>query len=182
MDSNIYGNGTDPKLALLVYFWPLFSSWRWPKLRKISSRPEKLPPLSYPNMSNEVFISSSLSRKNKIPFCNIWDIFIRKQGGVTSQRRRIKIWKILFYPYVSWSTLGFSNLVGFLGTIPIFFKKLKLNYLMQNLVLNRSIGTNFKSQKWRSKRVVCPFNLPFSFWDQFNQIKVFPLFRTILDS
>ena len=33
---------------------------------------------------NEVFISSSFSRKNTITFCNIWDIFTRKQDGVTS--------------------------------------------------------------------------------------------------
>ena len=33
-DSSIYGKDTDPKLALLVELWLLFSSWRWPKLKK----------------------------------------------------------------------------------------------------------------------------------------------------
>ena len=51
-----------------------------------------------------VSISSHFPRKNTITFCNIWDIFTRKQGGVTSQRVRIKIWQILFHPHDFWST------------------------------------------------------------------------------
>ena len=39
-----------------------------------------------------------------IIICNIWAIFARKQGGITSQRVRIKIWQILFHPHYSWST------------------------------------------------------------------------------
>ena len=148
-DSSIYGKGTKPKLAHLVQLWPLFSSWRWPKSKKISSRAEKPHPFSSPNMSNEVFMSSPLSGKNAITFCNNWDIFIRNQDGVTIQRDRIKIWQITFNSHDSWSTscqkilvqifssfaaidhnghfrkilTEFSNLACFLGTIPkTFFK------------------------------------------------------------
>ena len=50
---------------------------------------------------------------------------------------------------------------------------------MQNLMLNRlaPISNEMKNHKTRMHFS----NSPFSFWDQFNWIKVFPLFRTILD-
>ena len=60
---------------------------------------------------SEVFISSSFSRKNTITFCNIWDIFTRKQDGVTSQRSRIKILQMIFHPHDSWSSSCKKNLV-----------------------------------------------------------------------
>ena len=104
-------------------------------------------------MSNEVFISSPLSRKNAITFFYIWDIFIRKQSRVISQRDRIKILQKLFHPCNSWSTYCqkilvpiFSSfaaiddkgnvrkvltrvlkLAGFPGTIPTFSLKLMSN-------------------------------------------------------
>ena len=111
---------------------------------------------------NEVFIFSPLSGKNTI-FSNIWDIFTMKQGGVTSQRSRIKIWQILFHPNDSWSTsckkilfqmfssFKASDHKGHFGKIltrifkfgwlsfyhSYIFKKLKLNYLLLNLMLVR---------------------------------------------
>ena len=49
-------------------------------------------------------ISSTLSEEDAISFCTTWTIFGRKQGKVTSQKVRIKIWQILFHPDNSWST------------------------------------------------------------------------------
>ena len=50
-DLSIYGKGTDPKLALLVQLWPIFTSWGWPKSKKISSSVEKYQSLNHPNIS-----------------------------------------------------------------------------------------------------------------------------------
>ena len=50
-NSSIYGKRKDAKLALWVQLWPLFSSLRWSKSKKISSIAEKRQSLSYPNMS-----------------------------------------------------------------------------------------------------------------------------------
>ena len=44
-----------------------------------------------------------------------------------------------------------------------------------------SIDTNFKSQKWKSKNLVCPF-LIVLFYFETNLIKIFPFFQTILDN
>ena len=46
---------------------------------------------------NQDSFSCPLSGRDAIIFCTIWAIFSRKQGGVTSQRVRIKIWHILFH-------------------------------------------------------------------------------------
>ena len=69
----------------------------------LSSNAEKFHPLIQ-ICQNEVFISSPFFGKNTITFCNIWDIFTRKQDGVTNQMSRTKIWQIIFYPHDSWST------------------------------------------------------------------------------
>ena len=100
-DLSIYGKETDPNLALLVQLWPLFSSWRWPKSKIISSSAEKRQPLCYPNMTKWCPYLLSPFRENTITFCNIWNIFTRKKGGITSQT---EIWQILFHPHDSWST------------------------------------------------------------------------------
>ena len=42
---------------------------------------------------NQDYISSHLSGKSTIIFFNIWALFARKQGRVTNQRVRIKIWQ-----------------------------------------------------------------------------------------
>ena len=74
------------------------------KIHKNKQWSEKLQPLSYPICQNEVFISSPFSEENTITFA-IFGIFLRgKRVGVTSQRSRIKVWQILFYPHDSWST------------------------------------------------------------------------------
>ena len=87
---------------------------------------------------NEVFIYSPLSEKNTIAFCNIWDIFTRKQGGVTSQRVRIKIWQILFHPYDSWST--FCKVFD-----PNIFQFCWIDW------------NQFQISKMKNKKLVCPF-------------------------
>ena len=71
---------------------------------------------------NQGFISSALSGKNTITFCNIWAIFAKKQGRVTNQRVRIKIWQILYYPHNSWSTFCKKILV------PIFFSFVAIDH------------------------------------------------------
>ena len=79
-DSILYGKKTDPKLALSVQLWPFFSSWRWPKSKKISSSAEKRQSLSYLNMSKWSLYLISFFGKNTITFCNIWDIFTKETG------------------------------------------------------------------------------------------------------
>ena len=56
---------------------------------------------------------------------------------------------------------GFSNLAAFLVAMPTFLKKLSW---VPNTEFNaESVGTSFKSQKWKSKKLVCPFLVAFSF-------------------
>ena len=98
---------TDPKLVLLVQLWPHVYPWRWAKLKKIDISGEKLQPLGYPNLSKSrlhLFISSPLSGEIRL-LSAIFGI-LRKHGGVTSQRVRIRdrIWEILFHPNNSWPT------------------------------------------------------------------------------
>ena len=118
-----------------------------------------------------------------IIICNIWAIFARKQGGITSQRVRIKIWQILFHPHYSWSTSCKKNLIptfsNFVATNhKVHFRKVltqilkfrcfswyhayifvnnKSNIPMQNLMLNRLAPiSNPKNEKAKSS-LVCPF-------------------------
>ena len=109
-----------------------------------------------------------------------------KQGGVTSERIRIKIWHILFHPLLLVNFLGkklvptlfsfaatdhrgFSSLAAFSGTIPTFKKKNESDILKQNLVLNQLAPTSnpkMKNQKARAPFPNCffisrPFNLKF---------------------
>ena len=93
--------------------------------------------------------------KNTITICNISAIFARKQGRVTNQRVRIKIWQnfadlfkhfgsnvFLFFSYRQQRNQGhfrinltwYSSLAAFLGIVP-FLKN--MSYLIQNLMLNR---------------------------------------------
>ena len=129
---------------------------------------------------NEVFISSPLSGKNTVTFCNICDIFIRKQGGVKSQRNRIKIWQKLFHPHDSGSTsckkilvqifqfsvyrsqrtfqknntdfqIWLVFLVPFLHFLKPTFFTYFFSYLMQNLILTRLAPiSNPKNEKPKS--------------------------------
>ena len=122
-DSSIYRKRADPKLALLVQLWPFFSSWRWPKSKKMSGSAEKLHPWNYPNMSKWSLYPSPLSWKNTITFCNIWDIFTRKQGRVTSQKSSTKIWQILFHPHDSWSTFYKKILVQIFSSFETIYRK-----------------------------------------------------------
>ena len=68
------------------HFWsnfnsPLTSEDSQSQKKTISA--EKLQPLGYPDMSK--------SEKNTITFWNIWAIFARKQGGVTTQTGGTKV-------------------------------------------------------------------------------------------
>ena len=143
---------------------------------------------------NQGSISSPLFGKNAITLCNIWAIFARKEGEVTSQKVRIKIWQILFYAHDSWSTFCKKKLVPTFSSFvaidhkghfrkiltrifkfrcfswfhtPIFEKN-ELDLLMQNLMLNQLTPiSNSKNEKY--KKLVCPFLIAlFLFWDQFN--------------
>ena len=94
-DLSFYGKEMDPKLALLIQLWSSVSTedgWnrnKWAVVQKNFSQ----------ICQNKGFISPLLSEKNMITICNIWAIIARKQGGITSQRVRIKIWQILFNPH-----------------------------------------------------------------------------------
>ena len=123
---------------------------------------------------NQGFISSPFSEKNTIIFCNIWAIFVTKQGGVSSQRARIKTWQILFHSHDSLSTSckkilvpAFSSFVAidhkghFRKILTWIFKfgcfswyhanileKNELGFLMKNLMLNRMAPiSNPKNEK-----------------------------------
>ena len=128
------------------------------------------------------YLLSLFSGKNTITFCNIWDILARKKGGVTSQRGRIKIWQIPFHPHYSWwnfckKKFG-SNVSQFCGyrshrtfqrnfnphfqiwlvfLVP-FLHVLRTSVNLADAEFNaESIGTIFESQKWKSKKLLCPF-------------------------
>ena len=53
---------------------------------------------------NQCSISSPCSGKNTITFCTSWAFFGKKQGGVTDQSVRTKIWHMLFHSQNCWST------------------------------------------------------------------------------
>ena len=95
---------------------------------------EKLQPLSYPKMSKWSLYLLTLSGKNTITSCNIWDIFIRKQGRVTSQGGRTKISQLLFHPQDSWSTSCKKILVQ------IFYS---LRYISQR-TFQKNFGPDFQ--------------------------------------
>ena len=118
------------------------------KLKTTSCSNEKLQPLGHPNMSKPRLISSLLSGKSTITFHTIWTIFGRKQGGVTSQTVRIKIWHILFHPHNSWSTSSKKILVTSLSSFAAIgqtagVKKLKkLDKLKELKIRNRRNRAN----------------------------------------
>ena len=96
--------------------------------------------------------------------CNIWTIFAWKQEGVTSQRIGIKIWQILFHSTLflvnallkkklitTFSSFAATDHKGHFRKVltrilkfgcfscyhAYIFENNKLNFLMQNLMLNR---------------------------------------------
>ena len=79
-DSFIYRKGTHSKLTLLFQLWPLFSSWRWPKSKKITGSEEKLQPLSYPNMSKWSLYLISLFREKYDYFLQYLGYFYQETG------------------------------------------------------------------------------------------------------
>ena len=81
------------------HFWFNFDPLLPLKMAEIEINKQQCRKISAKYVKNKGLISSSLSGKNMITICNIWAIFARKQGGVTSQRVRIKIWQILFHPH-----------------------------------------------------------------------------------
>ena len=118
---------------------------------------------------NQGFISSPFFGKNTITFCNMWAIFARKQGGVTSQKVRIKIWEILFYPHDFW-WISFSSFeakdhkghfrkiliqifkFGCFSSYHVYtFQENESDFLMQNLMLNGLAPiSNPKNKKTKS--------------------------------
>ena len=118
---------------------------------------------------NQGSISFPLSQKNTITFSNIWVIFARKQGRVTNQRVRIKIWPnfvnllknlgsniFQFCSYRSQRTFqkNFSWIfkVGCFSWYHAYiFDKNELGYLTKNLMLNQLAPiSNPKNEKAKS--------------------------------
>ena len=58
----------------------------------------------------------------------------------------------------------FSSLAAFHCTTPRFTKK-KLDFLMQNLMLNQLVLIYFKSQELKPKMLLCPFLIAFFHFD-----------------
>ena len=128
------------RTQILLQLWPLISPQRWPKSKKDKQWWGKISTI---RLSKYVKIFH-LSRKNVITFCYIWAIFARKQGRVTNQKVRSKIWQnfinllnILIPTFSSFGAIdhkghfrkilsGFLSLPPFLGTTPTFFKKVSL--------------------------------------------------------
>ena len=131
---------------------------------------------------NQSSICSPLSRKNTITLCNIWAIFARKQGRVTNQSVRIKIWQnfenckiILVSTYSSYrSQRAYKKNFNWIFKFGCFsryhayiFEKNELDFLMLNLKLNWLAPiSNPKNEKAKSSYAFS--NCLFSFWDQFN--------------
>ena len=148
---------------------------------------------------NQASISSLISGKNTIAFYTIWAIFGRKQGGVT-----IKTWYILLHPNDSWSTswkifvpvissfAAIGHKEHFRKNVARIFKFCCFTWYHFYIFEKESdrfpdaefnveaIGTNFKSLKLKTKKLVCPF-LIVRFHFETNLIKCFFL-RKILDS
>ena len=91
--------GTDPKFALLVRLWRRMSYWRWPKSKKNVRKNFSHWAIQIKAMSESRLYLFSPFRENMIAFYTIWAIFGRKQGGVTGQRVRIKVWNVLFHTH-----------------------------------------------------------------------------------
>ena len=123
---------------------------------------------------NQGSISFPLSQKNTITFSNIWAIFPRKQGRVTNQRVRIKIWQnfvnllknfgsniFQFCSYRSQRTFqkNFSWIfkVGCFSWYHAYIFEKKWATLPDEEFNAESIGTNFKSQKWKCEKLKYPF-------------------------
>ena len=88
-------------------------------------------------------LSSPLSNKNTIAFSTV---FGSKQGGVTGQRIRIKIWHIpLFHPYDSWSTSCKKILVptqssfATIGYKGHFLRVASISFLIANFVASKKV-------------------------------------------
>ena len=126
---------------------------------------------------NQGFISSPLSGKKTITFCNIWAIFAGKQGGLTCQGVRIKIWQFLFHSHDSRSTFCQKILVPAFSSFAAvdhkehfrkiltqifkfgcvswyhayFFQNNEIDLLMQNLILKQLASiSNPKNKKAKS--------------------------------
>ena len=112
-------------------------------------------------------------------FFQYLEYFYQKKGGITSQT---EIWQILFHPHDSWWTSCekkiCSNIFQFCGyrSQRTFQKNFNPDFQIWLLFLvpflhvfkiyvtwpeaefkSESIGTSFKSQKWKTKKLVCPF-------------------------
>ena len=70
---------------------PCFPSRNITKNSKTYSSPMRDVFIEQPLRQNRGFISSPLSGKNTITFCNIWAIYARKQGGFTVQELESKL-------------------------------------------------------------------------------------------
>ena len=164
----------DPKFALLVPLWPPVSPWRWPILKKIRSSGENFSYLPIQICQNQVSISSPVHRKNTITFCNIWALFAWKRGRVTNQRVRIKIWQnfvnlykhfgsniFQFWSYRSQRTFqeNFNWIFKFgcYSWYQAYFFEKKWIRLPHAEFYGESTDNNFKSQQWKSKKLVCLF-------------------------
>ena len=143
-------------MVLLVQLWPPIFSGRWPKLKKINSCAEKLQSLGYLNMSKSRFYFLTLFRKKNDYIFQYLDYFCR-EIGLGHKRVKNKILQNLFHPNDSLSTSckkilvptfsrsqrafhkNFNFQVWLLFLLPRlhFWKKIELDCLMQNLMLNR---------------------------------------------
>ena len=65
-----------PKVSTFGPTLTLFSSWRWPKSKKISSSAEKFQSLSYPNMSKKSLYLISIFRESYWLLSAIFGIFL----------------------------------------------------------------------------------------------------------
>ena len=189
---SIYGKGTDPKLALLVQLWPIFSSWRGPKSIKITSSAEKLKPLSHPNMSKwslhlNIYIHKHIHIHIRTYIHNtrlVFAIFGMCLPGnrVGSQVRGVKskfdkyyfihtinghlpVQKIWFKYFPVFAAInhkghfrkvltGIFKFGWFSWYNSYIFKKVKLNYLIQNWWFN---WHQFQIPPKKTKKLVCTF-------------------------
>ena len=189
---SIYGKGTDPKLALLVQLWPIFSSWRGPKSIKITSSAEKLKPLSHPNMSKwslhlNIYIHKYIHIHIRTYIHNtrlVFAIFGMCLPGnrVGSQVRGVKskfdkyyfihtinghlpVQKIWFKYFPVFAAInhkghfrkvltGIFKFGWFSWYNSYIFKKVKLNYLIQNWWFN---WHQFQIPPKKTKKLVCTF-------------------------
>ena len=106
-NSIFHRNTTFPKFVLFLVFaefWPDFSPWRRPKLKKLNTEGQNYAIGLYEYCKIKALSRPKFSGKIRLLFVLFWLFFGKKKRSVvTCWKVRIKIWHSLFYQHDSWA-------------------------------------------------------------------------------